>query len=360
MRNTYSRFVKRLDQFVRSGMFAAFLAISGVISGAIVSLYSTDIKQGWSGLVSGAFPVNQAFWSFAAICLMFFLSVGVREWRIGFVSAAYQRQLIETVRTMPPQNLLNIYSGIYIEVSTHVHEYVNVIDDNDPDKLGRVEAAIRITLDGMCTLIAAFENYPDGAVYSANVMEFLCADTLRADAKLSKQVLERLRFVETKTLDGLAGVLDLQLALSSTSAQSDSSAADKTLAPLALPLPRQESEVSGKTRLLPGAPMAFNGPPCLLEDSTKIAALASERCDVSPGVVKEIENYFHEHASKTIGSILSVRVNRQVAQCGIINIHCDRPNVLYDEKQLYTYINLINPFLDVIYRLLLQRSKLKG
>lgn len=360
MPGTYHCFVNRLDQFVRSGMFAAFLAISGVITGALVSLYTTDIKQGWSDLASGAVPTHQAFWIFVAIGLLFFFSVGIREWRIGFVTAAYQRQLIETVRTMPPQNLLNIYSGIYMEVSTHVHEHVNIIDDSDPEKLERVEAAIRITLDGMCTLIAAFENYPDGAVYSANVMEFISEDRLRSDARLGKQILERLRFVETRTLDGLAGVLDLQLTLSSTSAQSDSSAPDKVLAPLALPLPKLESEVSGKTRLLPGAPMAFGGPPCLLEDSTKIAALASERCDISPGVVKEIENYFHEHASKTIGSILSVRVNRRVAECGVINIHCDRPNVLYDEKQLYTYINLINPFLDVVYRLLLQRSKLMG
>lgn len=101
--------------------------------------------------------------------------------------------------------------------------------------------------------------------------------------------------------------------------------------------------------------MAFGGRPCLVEDSSKLAQIAAEICDVSPTVIHEIETYFHENASKGIGSWLSMCITADNPERGVVNIHCDRINILCDQKQLYTYINLIIPFLDIIARLLDKR-----
>lgn len=336
-----------LDQIIRSGLFSAVLALAGVVAGAISSLYSAEIRSGGSEL--GLFLIA---------CLIFFSSVGLREWRLGKVTEVYQRQLIDTVRTMPPQNLLNIYSRIYSDISAYTHDYVLSMDDDNPEKPQILEDAIRYTLDGMCTLVSAFENYPDGAVYSANIMAFREVEGLSPEEE--QTLLGRLRFMDLRTLQGLRGVLDLQTQLSSSSRDHDSFAMDPDLKPLALPLFSQESIVSGKTRFLPGAPRAFVDGACLIEDASDMAELVSEECDVSPGVLNEIETYFNRETSKRIGSILSVRVEKNKPEMGVINIHCDRPNILSDQKQLYTYINLINPLTDIIYRLLIKHGELAG
>lgn len=336
-----------LDRVIRSGLFSAVLALGGVAAGAIASVYSMEIKSGgWESLL------------FLSTCAVFFTCVGLREWRLGKVTEAYQQQLIDTVRTMPPQNLLNIYSRIYSEISAYTHDYVLSMDDANPEKPQILEDAIRYTLDGLCTLVSAFENYPDGAVYSANIMAYREVEGLSPEAALA--VLSRLRFMDLRTLHGLKGVLDLQARLSSSSRDQDSFAMDPDLKPLALPVFSEESIVSGRTRFLPGAPRAFVDGACLIEDASRMAELVSEECDVSPGVLKEIETYFNQETSKRIGSILSVRVERNKPEMGVINIHCDRPNILSDQKQLYTYINLINPLTDIIYRLLIKHAELVG
>src|SRR5690606_8412012 len=121
-------------------------------------------------------------------------------------------------------------------------------------------------LDGMCSLVSAFENYPDGAVYSANIMAFRDVEDLSPEE--AQAILGRLRFMDLKTLHGLRGVLDLQPRLSSSSRDQDSFAIDPELKPLALPLFLEESIVSRKTRFLPGAPRAFVDGACLIEDAS--------------------------------------------------------------------------------------------
>ena len=330
----------KMRAFIQTGFAAAILALSGVIAGAFASIYTAEIKAG--GI--------ECFLFFAA-CLIFFILVATREYILGGTTKQYQKDLLQAVLTMPPQNLLYIYNKLYLSVSETAQKALAIPDTEDKkEKLGD---AIRLTLDGLCTLIAAFENYPDDAVYSGNIMIYRpieSIDTLQA----RDDILNRLHFTQERTLDGLMGILDLRMDLSNTSSMNNSFAKDDSLTPFALPIPENESNVIGKSKLLPGAPTAFIKKSCLIEDTAGLGDFAQERCDVAPGIVQDIRLYFEGEPKKNIGSILSISLGHDY---GVFNLHCSRTNILSDKNKLYMYINIMAPLTEILERLLSEELK---
>ncbi|MFT7560875.1 MAG: hypothetical protein ACI93R_002798 [Flavobacteriales bacterium] len=349
--------MEMLDKFIRSGFAAALLIFGGLIAGVIASVYSPEIKSGgWYTL------------GFGFSCVIFFVLLFSRELfiqnkteLIQKKTEEYQDVLLETIRTMPPKNILSTFSTVYTTLSTHLQKEVYSLDDSDGTKLVKVDEGIRFALECLSSLIAAFEQYPNNVVYSANIMLFRTVDEIVA-AGDSSEVLAKLKFAYPKTLDGLLGVLELDLLLScrfDTSSESDSGP-DTTRSPLALPIPKHETQVPNKTRFLPGAPTVFaQGHPVLIEDTAQIAATARLGCDVTHSVITELESYFHSGGSASLGSILCLRVDKSDPKLGIINLNCDKQSILKNDDQLYTYSELANPLTDSIRRLLGLRSKLQ-
>lgn len=326
--------------FIQSGFAAALLALSGVIAGAFASIYTAEIKAG-----------GMECFLFFASCLVFFVLVATREYILGGTTKKYQNDLLQAVLTMPPQNLLYIYNKLYLSVSKTAQKALNTPDTEDrKEKLGD---AIRLTLDGLCTLIAAFENYPDDAVYSSNIMIYHPIESLNTP-EMRDNILDRLHFTQERTLDGLKGVLDLRMDLSNTSSMNNSFAKDDSLTPFALPIPETESSVIGKSKLLPGAPTAFVKKTCLIEDTAGLGDFAQERCDVAPGIVQDIRLYFEGEPKKNIGSILSISLGHDY---GVFNLHCSRTNILSDKNKLYMYINIMAPLTEILERLLSEELK---
>ncbi|MBC6904190.1 hypothetical protein DWB84_01720 [Saccharophagus sp. K07] len=344
------------DAAVKNSGFGAFLVLSGVILGAISSLYATEIKDG-----------SEYTLYFCIACAAFLVMWTLRDWRLNVERIQHnqklnlaQQQLMETVRTMPPQNMLGAYGKAYRFLSEHFHN-LQESTENDPQiALEKVEEAIRLSLSALCSIISAFENYPTHTVYSANIMLYRKSRDLLAEPELKDAVLRRLKFVDVRSLDGLAGVLDLELKLSFSSLNEDEETTypDARLEPIALPIPELDASLPGRTRYIPGAPTAFRDEPCLIPDSRDMARIVEENCDVSPSVVRAVETYFHEQANKGLNSWLSVRINDRIPERGILNIHCNRPDILVDEKQVYTYVNLIIPFKEMIDQLLTRRQAL--
>jgi|GEM_PF-3343521 hypothetical protein len=351
------RWCRFLDAAVKNSGFGAFLVLSGVMLGAISSLYAAEIKQGseytfYFLLASGAFLVMWA----------------LRDWRLNVERILHvdkldrtQKQLMDTVRTMPPQNMLGAYGKTYRFLSEHFHNLQEAQETDVRVALAKVEETIRLSLGALCSIISAFENYPSNTVYSANIMLYRPRRDLMADPRFREAVLDRLKFVDVRSLDGLAGVLDLDLDLSFSSLNDDEESArpDIRLEPLALPIPEVDVALPGRTRYIPGAPTAFRDEPCLIADSRDMARIVEENCDVSPSVIRAVETYFHEYTGRGLSSWLSVRINDRFPERGILNIHSNRPNILVDEKQVYTYVNLIIPFKEMIDQLLLRRQALQ-
>lgn len=350
------RVCRFLDYAVKNSGFGAFLVLSGVMLGAISSLYATEIKNG-----------SEYTFYFAVACFLFLVMWAMRDWRLDAERKYHvdkldrtQKQLVETVRTMPPQNMLGAYGKTYRFLSEHFHNLQDAPEADPRIMLAKVEEAIRLSLSALCSIISAFENYPSHTVYSANIMSFRKTRDLLALPAEKSAVLDRLKFVDVRSLDGLAGVLDLELDLSFSSLNDDeeSTHPDTRLEPIALPIPELDAALPGRTRYIPGAPTAFRDEPCLIADSRDMARIVEENCDVSPSVVRAVETYFHEQAGKGLNSWLSVRINDRMPERGILNIHCNRPDILVDEKQVYTYVNLIIPFKEMIDQLLQRRQAL--
>lgn len=349
-------FLRFLDAAVKNSGFGAFLVLTGVMLGAISSLYATEIKGGseytiYFGAASGVFLV---LWA-------------MRDWRLDAERKHHvekldrtQKQLMETVRTMPPQNMLGAYGKAYRFLSEHFHTLQEATETDDRVALAKVEETIRLSLSALCSIISAFENYPSNTIYSANIMVYRKSRDLMAQPLQKEALLNRLKFVEVRSLDGLTGVLDLELDLSFSSLNDDEESIqpDTRLEPIALPIPELDVSLPGRTRYIPGAPTAFKDKPCLIADSRDMTRLVEENCDVSPSVIKAVEMYFHEQGGKGLNSWLSVRINDRIPERGILNIHCNRLNILVDEKQVYTYVNLIIPFKEMIDQLLMRRQAL--
>lgn len=352
----FERLKKLLDAVVKNSGFGAFLVLSGVMLGAISSLYAAEIKGG-----------SVYTYYFAAACFGFLVMWAMRDWRLDAERKYHvekldrtQKQLVDTVRTMPPQNMLGAYGKAYRFLSEHFHNLQESTETDTRVAIAKVEEAIRLSLSALCSIISAFENYPSHTVYSANIMIYRKSRDLLAHPQQKEAVLNRLKFVEVRSLDGLAGVLDLELDLSFSSLNDDeeSTQPDARLEPIALPIPAVDGSLPGRTRYIPGAPTAFKDEPCLIADSRDMARLVEENCDVSPSVIRAVETYFHEQVGKGLNSWLSVRINDRIPERGILNIHCNRLNILVDEKQVYTYVNLIIPFKEMIDQLLMRRQAL--
>ncbi|MCR6650406.1 MAG: hypothetical protein NVV73_02365 [Cellvibrionaceae bacterium] len=353
-----NRVCRYFDYAVKNSGFGAFLVLSGVMLGAISSLYAAEIKNG-----------SEYTFYFIGACFLFLVMWALRDWRLDAERKYHvdkldrtQKQLMETVRTMPPQNMLGAYGKTYRFLSEHIH-YLQESQEADPKiMLAKVEESIRLSLSALCSIISAFENYPSHTVYSANIMRYRSNGELQHHTEQKDAVLSRLKFVEVRSLDGLAGVLDLELNLSFSSLNDDeeSTYPDSRLEPLALPIPELDAVLPGRTRYIPGAPTAFRDEPCLIADSRDMARIVEENCDVSPSVIRAVETYFHAQVAKGLNSWLSVRINDRMPERGILNIHCNRPNILVDEKQVYTYVNLIIPFKEMIDQLLQRRQALSA
>lgn len=353
-----NRVCRYFDYAVKNSGFGAFLVLSGVMLGAISSLYAVEIKNG-----------SEYTFYFIGACFLFLVMWALRDWRLDAERKYHvdkldrtQKQLMETVRTMPPQNMLGAYGKTYRFLSEHIH-YLQESPEADPKiMLAKVEESIRLSLSALCSIISAFENYPSHTVYSANIMRYRSNGELQHHPEQKDAVLSRLKFVEVRSLDGLAGVLDLELNLSFSSLNDDeeSTYPDSRLEPLVLPIPELDAALPGRTRYIPGAPTAFRDEPCLIADSRDMARIVEENCDVSPSVIRAVETYFHAQVAKGLNSWLSVRINDRMPERGILNIHCNRPNILVDEKQLYTYVNLIIPFKEMIDQLLQRRQALSA
>jgi hypothetical protein len=179
----------------------------------------------------------------------------------------------------------------------------------------------------------------------------------------------------------LQGVLDLVLDLSATprigAEHEQSPSPDKLLQPLALPVPvkDQTRAPGGKLRVLPGAPLAFilaqeqEAPFIPIIDLQADTLTLSEEWfktygDFRETEIKELDGYFRGEVTGRIRSFVSIplrRTNSPAEIIGVLNVHCDQPNILRTAMMsskreqagpATQFAHLIDPILQILADLL--------
>jgi len=108
---------------------------------------------------------------------------------------------------------------------------------------------------------------------------------------------------------------------------------DAAVRALALPIPVDIKDASGRPSVLPGAPLAFvNGTPDGYMDSNTLAKWCREKGNFLPSAVDELEEYFSSGGDgKDARSFVSVPLLDDDGPFAVLNIHANRPDLLGPE-----------------------------
>ena len=251
------------------------------------------------------------------------------------VQTANLERLVQRLHTLPPLGFLREYENsgrLLVEMTASV----------GPDApVAELEALVRIQLVCILKIVTVFDDGGAEARYGCNVMRYLDASTLEP-AELSA-LQARMRFAEAGVqLSGLAGVLDVQPALS-VSSDSDGRP-DPQLVPMSLPVPLLAPGVEpDEGPVLPGAPETFLSGEATVFEATSDLARLSQDGRFSRFVIDQLRAFFDAPRS-TIRSFACFPIHAPGTSLGspiaVLNIHRDRENPSAAER-----IALLNPLL---------------
>lgn len=334
-----------------------------MIAGVFGSLYTSEIKSSFLFFL-GQGPISweaTAFWLLLFVFLLMFQST---QWAQNRITDRAQKELIQKsdqleglIRTMPPEGFLAKFDKLY------KHSFATaLLAFSDGAAREDVEEAIRIVLDCIVSLAHYFDGSPPNVRYSANIMLFRSCVNLEPEER--EALRNRLQFASEDTdLLALKGVLDLQLALSTTTATPEP-LPDDQLAPFALPVPKTpEKVVKGNNRfqVLPGAPEAFQFKKLTgFHDLSMLERWCHEKGDFRPGTIEDILAYFRTGTGQSIKSFCSVPLahSDEEEPIGVLNIHRDAEDML-KQKGAVLFIPLTTPFRLLLVDLIRLRSRLE-
>jgi hypothetical protein len=362
-------FWREIRDWSNRAAFAAILTLLVAIAGGYASLYSSEIKNAFPFLIPNQpwriIPEAVFWWSllFAAAYLYLAKQSKDNENQTRLVDRA--AKLERLIRTMPPEHFLESFAGAFRQCETAA-KAASGPDTSRED----IEFGIRSVLRLVASLARTFDGEHSDGRYAANIMLFFRTSNLNAVEKAS--VDGRLKFCEEGAkCDGLAGVLDLQTALSATAG--DDANADADLRKLALPVPvNTGGNRYGQRRILPGAPFAFvERGTSYFGDITLLNKWCLDNGDFTLGVREAIAAHFADRPNlKSFVSIvlndenfyLSQEENPVEEPIGVVNIHSDRQWMLRQTGgetpgAILQFASLITPFMVAIAKLLRAREQ---
>jgi hypothetical protein len=379
-----------MERFARSPITGTVTTTLIVLAGLLGSIYSPEIKvhpffAPLGQLGAGLFV---AVASIAAI--LFFMERSAARTAARFARSelldATDKLVRETndlkqlVRTVPPADFLVHFEQIYTRLSVVTQTTSQA--PTDPQQIDTLDASIRIVLAGIGALARKFDLRTPGAsraVYGMSLMIFRPANDASARwstlAELCSQVEPGMR-MDSATL---AGLLQYEPQLSTTSTvheyeappPPDSTLQDECLI-LPVPVELMRRDKAGKSRVLPGAPLALvDGKPKLYPSIQGFFADLDERCGFSADVRKQAEEYFARYAEHIQSFLCLPLVRRDVdAQdgngtkpqrfVGVLNIHRNLPNLLGEQELAEQFAILALPFVSMLIVLLDKREPMEA
>lgn len=360
-----------------SHVYAAILSLIPIVAGiAGGALFSGDYSKVWPyngiEISQSNYPgnfLNLEAGVFYGSIIIFAAMLYLREAAIKYRADKRDTEFLDTLRTMPPRNVMLKFGMLYNGFNDLKCAAIN--DEGErAEKLQSIGDAIRYGVDTMTNIAFLFMHEPPNARYAGNIMLYRPITDIPDRHK--PDVLNKLEsFIETRTLSGLDGILELQVELSSsTDEKDDPFSRDPHLKKeIALPVPEPQFSVhNNKKRYLPGAPTALYEDYHLIDDTHEILENYYEEneYDVAPSIFENIDHYFKSEDGKLIRSFFSVAltglVGQQEGKLGVVNIHCSEPK-MFGKQNYYiseSYVMLCQPFLTGISELLIARAGLLG
>ncbi|MDA8119375.1 MAG: hypothetical protein M0Z85_04845 [Gammaproteobacteria bacterium] len=325
-----------------------FLAsVAGVLAGLLGAIYA----RGSGGLEKSPpftwLPVNEHVVWFWALVIIFALLFGLATWAPASAASKeigelrkIQENLERVVRTMPPDGFLNRFET-YCNKSFLVAAQASGRNAKEAD----IISAVRAVLASVLYLAREFDDGGPGTVYSANVMVYHDAETLRRNnpGKLNELQKGLVFFEQGAGAESLAGLLELVPEFSMRLVANGGAERDADTPAIVLPVPAQRND-GHKVTFLPGAPEAF----CSeigyagYEDTSTLADWCRTNSALRPKVADDIEAYFSPSgggaAIKSFTSLAfgkpSVGEEEADSQpVGILNLHSNRTEFLGEARR---------------------------
>lgn len=287
------------------------------------------------------------FWV-SLICFCFiFLN---REISVAVKAHEKEIKLIDTVRTMPPSDIMPKYAALYRNILLYIEENVK---ENQPPAEKDIDNAIRLSLAALTSLVSSFHQKMGRPRYAANIMTYVSLDSI---AESDRESIQKglMRFTESQSFEGIDGVLWLQGELSSST---DNETGEMDKDPhlendIAIPIPDPNySAPSGRPRFLPGAAAAFMLGDHSVEDTHALLEQYEESNywnEIPRSVFEKIDRYFKENAGgKKVRSFISIRISNSPTEnalpLGVVTIHCDERKLFVSDWAYESFLALAAP-----------------
>ncbi|QKY12151.1 hypothetical protein [Janthinobacterium lividum] len=233
----------------------AALTIAGVLAGYLGSHYDKRISEAIYPFFVSRTSFDLAVTIFWVVLLIFGACLTGTAWAQKVSDEELNGEFKDSLRvlfTMPAKGFLQRYQKISLASTNFIWALPSTLPS------AHLEQAIRMQLFSICNVVKEYDGASSAATYGCNVMIFVAGGSPNfATNQVALQ--QRLKCIEAGVaITNLAGVLDLQVALSISSVSS--SAPDPNLSPLALPVPHLTTNAAGQTdysQVVPGAPYAF-------------------------------------------------------------------------------------------------------
>jgi hypothetical protein len=283
------------------------------------------------------------------------------------------------VRTVPPADFLVFFERIYTRLAAVTAATVRA--PSDPGEIETLDGSVRAVLGGAGALARKFDlrgSNAARAVYGVNLMVFRPAEDTPAWRALAERCTQRDPAMRTDP-QTLSGVLEYIPRLSTRSIDagegdqtpgSDSLLSDNCFV-LPIPVPELRVDQAGRSRVLPGAPLALvDGIPKLYASIDHFYSDLHNRCGFAADVRVQAETHFERYKDH-IQSFLSIPImegpeaggppeaTKPERFLGVLNIHRDQRSLLGEEELAEQFAILALPLKTMLSLLLQKRRKME-
>jgi hypothetical protein len=345
---------------LRQPIAAFIIAVIPVVLSGLLAIFGTEIRGASRRFVFGIHS-GRVSW-----ITVFFYGV-----LLVWVRLLYLRLVVEHREKKDTREHLQsaLFHGLneqlfeaspraYRRSANLIYELLDDDYDGPAAEAGAIAAAVRTVLKSCAEITALFTDATGGKRYSANVMLLATPEADGIGHLYPQPLLEELRFFDHQlhNIDTLSGLLYMPGELAFVQAENHPAEEDFLLC---IPVPEQLYSSSGLRWALPGAPTA------LLTDGHDVIPdtrdLEKESYAIGKELFKEVRDYFRPGGlGASVRSFVSLRLGEEEENpVGVLNVDCDRPQVLGGTEYPETYFAIMSPFLALLEHAVVRYSQLR-
>lgn len=370
---------KKFKKATTTPTAAAALGFLALFIGTIGGVYSNQLKVSFPlSILEKISPtilnhdIEISIWSFNlhsgffyTALFLFFMIFVLREREVANIIKRKDLELQDTLRTMPPEGVLEKHDENYRLVRAYLDRFVYTNRwSNDPPTFPdtkTINMAIRLCLDSLCTTAKKFEKFHINSRYAANIMLYYENDGQLKTGNIKNLSLGALT---PSTMPNYPGFLDMDKELTSCTNDKDSFSKDNEVRRLIIPVPA-DSRSGEIQKFHRGAQEAFLGDYGYdyIEDTHMLDCKDDNVLENNFELSRQ--KYFTDtDDGKLIRSFISIAINHpdyqngkwEDSRVGVINIHHNHSNLFATKKHEYDYFSLIQHIVSEISYLILLRE----